>query len=444
MFRTKIAPTSSQCLFSPEARKRGQEITHRQTKWRKCDFLFQMLSLQTFSSLFLFSVSFLTDVLRNSSLIFVVSFQKRTSQLTPKNVCGYTCSLVDPQKCKLQEHLQSTVYLSINLFQAHRTENSQLKRKGPHHRLLTRCSNHCALASSGRTGNALCRTKLDSVVPPGGVDPVDASSVSLSNFETKPDGGKVTKGFLSEESKQWTCFCLWHVLGKGIHLDKATLLSRPITHQNNFTLWFFVQPTHKLSHLCDSFAEISDLRYSLQVLTIRIGVQLEVSLQNLDLFFCEGRSHPFGFVFHCTFVLWKRIMKKMWSTHALRRCCCNKKSQRCQSVVAADERDLSWKPIRSNGQKRKTSYSQIFGFGLHAPLGNISFWKTQFYAWIYIIPIARTKAVCLPESICESEKIIINDCLISKQRTLKPAEQLKRKPVASWELGNICRVLQRF
>ncbi len=58
------------------------------------------------------------------------------------------------------------------------------------------------------------------------------------------------------------------------------------------------------AYLCDSFTESSDLSYSLQILSIRIWIQLEVGLQHLDLLFCESRSDSFCFIFPTTFALW--------------------------------------------------------------------------------------------------------------------------------------------
>lgn len=44
--------------------------------------------------------------------------------------------------------------------------------------------------------------------------------------------------------------------------------------------------------LRDTLAEARDLRDSLQVLPVRVGVQLEVRLQHLQLLLREGGPHP--------------------------------------------------------------------------------------------------------------------------------------------------------
>ncbi len=44
--------------------------------------------------------------------------------------------------------------------------------------------------------------------------------------------------------------------------------------------------------LGDSLAESRDLSNPLQVLAIRVGVDLEVGLQDLNLFLREGGAHP--------------------------------------------------------------------------------------------------------------------------------------------------------
>jgi len=48
--------------------------------------------------------------------------------------------------------------------------------------------------------------------------------------------------------------------------------------------------------LRDPFAETSDLRYSLQILAVGIGVKLEVGLQHLQLLLGECGAHPFRLV----------------------------------------------------------------------------------------------------------------------------------------------------
>mgnify|MGYP007004173111 CR=1 FL=1 len=45
--------------------------------------------------------------------------------------------------------------------------------------------------------------------------------------------------------------------------------------------------------LRDSFAETRDLRDALQILTVRVRVDLEIGLQDLQLFLRERRPHSF-------------------------------------------------------------------------------------------------------------------------------------------------------
>lgn len=49
-------------------------------------------------------------------------------------------------------------------------------------------------------------------------------------------------------------------------------------------------------NLRNSFAESGDMRYPLEVLAVRIAVQLEVRLKNGELFFREGGSHSLRLV----------------------------------------------------------------------------------------------------------------------------------------------------
>lgn len=53
--------------------------------------------------------------------------------------------------------------------------------------------------------------------------------------------------------------------------------------------------------LRDPFAETGDLSDPFQVLAVRVRVQLEVSLKNLQLFFRESRTNAFRFTFVVTF-----------------------------------------------------------------------------------------------------------------------------------------------
>ena len=43
--------------------------------------------------------------------------------------------------------------------------------------------------------------------------------------------------------------------------------------------------------LCDSLGEAGDLSDALQVLAVRVGINLEVGLEDLDLLLRERRSH---------------------------------------------------------------------------------------------------------------------------------------------------------
>ena len=54
-------------------------------------------------------------------------------------------------------------------------------------------------------------------------------------------------------------------------------------------------------YLGDSFAQSGDLCDPLQILSVRIGIDLKVGLQNLHLLFRKSRSHPFGFLLGMTF-----------------------------------------------------------------------------------------------------------------------------------------------
>lgn len=49
------------------------------------------------------------------------------------------------------------------------------------------------------------------------------------------------------------------------------------------------------------FTKSCDLGYPFQVLTVRVGVQLEIGLKDLELLFCECRSDPFRFIFVVAF-----------------------------------------------------------------------------------------------------------------------------------------------
>jgi len=49
-------------------------------------------------------------------------------------------------------------------------------------------------------------------------------------------------------------------------------------------------------HLGDPIAEPGDLRNTLQVLAVRVRVQLEIRLQHLQLFLGERGAHAFRFV----------------------------------------------------------------------------------------------------------------------------------------------------
>ena len=53
--------------------------------------------------------------------------------------------------------------------------------------------------------------------------------------------------------------------------------------------------------LCHPLWQAGDLSYSFEVLPIRVGIDLKIGLQYLNLFLCESRSHPLGLL------LWLRL-----------------------------------------------------------------------------------------------------------------------------------------
>lgn len=69
-----------------------------------------------------------------------------------------------------------------------------------------------------------------------------------------------------------------------------------VFHFSGVQMLFLPRPRILKPHLSDPFAQPRNLRYSLEVLSVRVRVQLKVRLQHLQLLFRERGSHPFRLV----------------------------------------------------------------------------------------------------------------------------------------------------